>query len=191
LKVKLGDVAKAVAGTPGYALPGGIEPGMEATETVVMDSMTYSSGTAVAEVEVDVETGHVEIVNFVIGHDCGRIINPMMAEGQIMGGVAHGVGNALFEWMGFDEDANPITTNYGEYLLVSAPEMPKVKMVHHESPSPVNPLGVKGIGECGGVPTPSALVCAVENALEPFGVHVTEAPMTPSALLGMIRAATT
>jgi carbon-monoxide dehydrogenase large subunit len=189
LKVRLGDVAKAVGGTPGYALPGGIEPGMEATETIVNDAMTYASGTAVAEVELDIETGHVQIVNFVIGHDSGTVINPMIVEGQVFGGIAHGVGNALFEWMGYDSDANPITTNYGEYLLVSAPEMPPVTMVHHESPSPVNPLGVKGVGECGGVPTPAALVSAVENALAPFGVHVTEAPMTPSALLSMIQEA--
>lgn len=186
MKIGLADVAKAVAGTPGYTLPGGITPGMEATETVVMDAMTYASGTAVAEVEVDVETGHVRILNFVIGHDSGTVINPMIVDGQIYGGIAHGVGNALFEWMGFDEDAQPITTNFGEYLLVSAPEMPPVTLVHHESPSPVNPLGVKGVGECGGVPTPSAIVAAIENALEPFGVHVTDAPVTPSHLITLI-----
>jgi carbon-monoxide dehydrogenase large subunit len=186
MKIGLADVAKAVAGTPGYTLPGGITPGMEATETVVMDAMTYASGTAVAEVEVDIETGHVRILNFVIGHDSGTVINPMIVDGQIFGGIAHGVGNALFEWMGFDEDAQPITTNFGEYLLVSAPEMPPVTMVHHESPSPVNPLGVKGVGECGGVPTPSAIVAAIENALEPFGVHVTDAPVTPSHLIALI-----
>ncbi|MBT5050474.1 MAG: xanthine dehydrogenase family protein molybdopterin-binding subunit [Rhodospirillaceae bacterium] len=186
MKIGLADVAKAVAGTPGYTLPGGISPGMEATETVVMDAMTYASGTAVAEVEVDIETGHVRIVNFVIGHDSGTVINPMLVDGQIFGGIAHGVGNALFEWMGFDEDAQPITTNFGEYLLVSAPEMPPVTMVHHESPSPVNPLGVKGVGECGGVPTPSAIVAAIENALTPFDVHVTDAPVTPSHLIELI-----
>lgn len=186
MKIGLADVAKAVAGTPGYTLPGGISPGMEATETVVMDAMTYASGTAVAEVEVDIETGHVRILNFVIGHDSGTVINPMIVDGQIFGGVAHGVGNALFEWMGFDDDAQPITTNYGEYLLVSAPEMPPVTLVHHESPSPVNPLGVKGVGECGGVPTPSAIVAAIESALEPFGVHVTDTPVTPSRLIELI-----
>jgi carbon-monoxide dehydrogenase large subunit len=189
MKVGLGDIAKAVAGIPGYSLPGGISPGMEATETVVMDAMTYASGTAVAEVEVDVETGHVRIVNFVIGHDSGTVINPMIVEGQIFGGIAHGVGNALFEWMGYDQDAQPVTTNFAEYLLVSAPEMPPVTMVHHASPSPVNPLGVKGVGECGGVPTPSAIVAAIENALEPLGVHVTEAPVTPSGLIRLIQEA--
>jgi len=189
MKVTLGQVAKAVAGTPGYSLPGGIEPGMEATETVVMDAMTYASGTAVAEVEVDIETGGVRIVNFVLGHDSGTVINPMIVDGQVYGGIAHGVGNGLFEWMGYDEDAQPLTTNFAEYLLVSAPEMPPITLVHHESPSPVNPIGVKGVGECGGVPTPSAIVAAIENALEPFGVHVTEAPVTPSGLLRLIDAA--
>jgi carbon-monoxide dehydrogenase large subunit len=189
MKVTLGQVAKSVAGTPGYALPGGMEPGMEATETVVMDAMTYASGTAVAEVEVDIETGQVRILNFVLGHDSGTVINPMIVEGQVFGGIAHGVGNGLFEWMGYDEDAQPLTTNYGEYLLVSAPEMPPVTLVHHESPSPVNPLGVKGVGECGGVPTPSAIVAAIENALAPFGIHVTEAPVTPSHLMALIGAA--
>ena len=189
MKVRLGDIAKAVAGTPGYSLPGGIEPGMEATETVVMDAMTYASGTAVAEVEVDIETGHVAILNFVIAHDSGTVINPMLVDGQVFGGIAHGVGNALFEWMGYDSDAQPVTTNFAEYLLVSAPEMPPVTLVHHASPSPVNPLGVKGVGECGGVPTPAAIVAAIENALEPFSVHVTEAPVTPSHLLRLIREA--
>lgn len=189
MKVTLGQVAKAVAGTPGYALPGGIEPGMEATETLVMDAMTYASGTAVAEVEVDIETGQVRILNFVLGHDSGTVINPMIVEGQVFGGIAHGVGNGLFEWMGYDENAQPLTTNYAEYLLVSAPEMPPVTLVHHESPSPVNPLGVKGVGECGGVPTPSAIIAAIENALVPFGVHVTEAPVTPSGLMQLINAA--
>jgi len=187
MKVRLGDIAKAVAGTPGYTLPGGVSPGMEATETVVMDAMTYASGTAVAEVEVDVETGHVAILNFVICHDSGTVINPMLVDGQIWGGIAHGVGNALYEWMGYDADAQPVTTNFAEYLLVSAPEMPTATLLHHESPSPVNPLGVKGVGECGGVPTPSAIVAAIENALEPFGVHVTEAPVTPPALLRKIQ----
>jgi carbon-monoxide dehydrogenase large subunit len=161
---------------------------MEATETVVMDAMTYASGTAVAEVEVDIETGHVEILNFVIAHDSGTVINPMLVDGQVFGGIAHGVGNALFEWMGYDADAQPVTTNFAEYLLVSAPEMPPTTLLHHESPSPVNPLGVKGVGECGGVPTPSAIVAAIENALEPFGVHVTEAPVNPPALLRQIQA---
>ncbi len=188
LKIALGRVAHAVAGTPGYTLPGEVEPGMEATEYFVLDEMAYANGTAVAEVEVDVETGGVKILRYVIAHDCGRILHPVIVDGQIHGGAAHGIGNALYEWMGFDDDAQPVTTNLGEYLLVTATEMPPVDIVHLESPSPLNPLGVKGVGECGVVPAPAAIVSAVEDALAPFGVHLAQAPVSPAHLHGLISA---
>ena len=186
MKVTLKQIAKAVAGTPGYTLPGGIDPGMEATETVVLDNMAYSSGTAVAEVEVDIETGAVRVVNYVIAHDSGAIINPMMVDGQVLGGAAHGIGDALFEWMGYDGNAQPITTNFADYLLVSATEMPPVEIIHTGLPTPQNPIGVKGVGECGGVPAPSAIISALEDALSPFGVHLTRAPITPGEIVSLI-----
>lgn len=186
LKVTLGQVAHAVAGTPGYALPGGIEPGMEATEHVVLDNLAFACGTAVVEVEVDIETGGVEVLKYVISHDSGTIINPMIVDGQVQGGTAHGIGNTLFEWMGYDADANPVTTNFAEYLLVSATEMPNIEIIHHESPSPLNPLGVKGVGECGVVPAPSAIISAVEDALKPFHIHLTRAPLMPSDIIQAI-----
>ncbi len=186
MSVTLGQVAHAVAGTPGYALPGGIEPGMEATEHLVIDEMAYASGTTVAEVEVDIETGAVAIVKFVIAHDSGRIVNPMIVDGQIIGGAAHGVGNALFEIMRYDENAQPLTTNLAEYLLVGAPEMPHVDIVHQESPTPFNPLGVKGVGECGVTAAPAAIIAAVESALAPFGARISDAPITPSDIVEMV-----
>ena len=186
LEVTLGQVAHAVAGTPGYALPGGIEPGMEATEHVVLDNLAFACGTAVVEVEVDIETGGVEVLKYVIAHDSGTIINPMIVDGQVQGGTAHGIGNTLFEWMGYDADANPVTTNFAEYLLVSATEMPDIDIIHHESPSPLNPLGVKGVGECGVVPAPSAIISAVEDALKPFQIHLTRAPLMPSDIIQAI-----
>ena len=188
MKVSLGDVANAVAGTPGYSLPAGTEPGLEATENVVLDNLAFASGTNIIEVEVDPETGGVKINKFVLAHDSGVIINPMLADGQIFGSAAHGIGNSLFEWMGYDDDANPVTTNFAEYLLVSAPEMPNVQVIHQESPSPLNPLGVKGVGECGVVPTPAAVISAVENALQPFGVHIGKAPVSPAEIVGLIQA---
>ena len=97
---------------------------MEATEHVVIDAMSYANGTAVAEVEVDSETGAVALRNFVIAHDCGRVIHPQIVEGQILGGVAHGIGNTLFERMAFDADAQPLTTTLADYLLVTATDMP-------------------------------------------------------------------
>ncbi|HKA41504.1 MAG TPA: xanthine dehydrogenase family protein molybdopterin-binding subunit [Burkholderiales bacterium] len=187
ISIGLGRVAHTVAGTPGYALPGEVEPGMEATEYFVVDDMAYANGSAVAEVEVDVETGAVRIRRYVLAHDCGRIIHPAIVDGQILGGVAHGVGNALYEWMGFDETGQPATTNFGEYLLVTATEMPPVEIIHQESPSPLNPLGVKGVGECGVVPAPAAIISAIEDALTPFKVRLAQTPIFPAQLCALIR----
>ncbi|NKB21172.1 MAG: molybdopterin-dependent oxidoreductase [Alphaproteobacteria bacterium] len=189
LKVGLGKVAHAVAGTPGYALPGGIEPGMEATKNFMVDDLTFVNGTAAVEVEVDPETGKVSFLKYVIVHDCGTVVNPMIVEGQVIGGTAHGIGNTLFEWMGYDETAQPITTNFAEYLLVSAPEMPHIQMGHMESPTPLNPLGVKGVGECGVVPAPAAIISAVENALSPFGVFFDHVPLRPPEIVEKIQSA--
>jgi len=187
--IALGRVAHTVAGTPGYSLPGEIEPGMEATEYFVVDDMAYANGTAAAEVEVDVETGAVRILRYVVAHDCGRILDPASVDGQVLGGTAHGIGNALYEWMGFDENGQPVTTNLGEYLLVTATEMPRVETIHVESPSPLNPLGVKGVGECGVVPAPAAILSAVEDALSPFGVRVNQAPLFPARIVELVNAA--
>ena len=186
VKIGLGRIAHTVAGTPGYSLPGEIEPGMEATEYFVVDDMAYANGAAVAEVEVDVETGAVRILRYVIAHDCGRILHPLIVDGQILGGAAHGIGNALYEWMGYDDHAQPVTTNFGEYLLVTATEMPPVEIIHHESPSPLNPLGVKGVGECGVVPAPAAIISAIEDALSLFGVRVTRTPLFPRDIVSLI-----
>ena len=186
VKVSLGDLAHAMAGTPGYTLPGGMGPGLEATEHVILDSKAFASGTAVAEVEVDIETGGVVILNYVLAHDCGRIINPMLVDGQAIGGTAHGIGNALYEWMGYDENGQPLTTNLADYLLVTATEMPRIDLIHHCSPSPLNPLGVKGVGECGVVPAPGAIISAVEDALAPFGVHIDRAPISPPEIVALI-----
>jgi carbon-monoxide dehydrogenase large subunit len=180
------EIARSVAGTAGYTLPAGVSAGLEATEHVVIDDMAHANGTAVAEVEVDAETGAVKILKFIALHDCGRVLHPMIVDGQILGGTAHGIGNALFEWMGYDEDAQPVTTNLGEYLLITATEMPHIEIVHHESPTPLNPLGVKGIGECGVIPVAAALVSAIEDALTPFGVHLTNTPVFPPALVALI-----
>ncbi|HUZ75832.1 MAG TPA: xanthine dehydrogenase family protein molybdopterin-binding subunit [Stellaceae bacterium] len=189
LGVSLAEVARAVAGMPGYTLPPGVTPGLEATAHMVVDAMAYANGTAVAEVEVDIETGHVAILRLVLAHDCGRAINPMLVAGQISGGAAHGIGNALYEWMGFDADGQPSTVTLGEYLLVTASEMPPLVLVHQESPSPLNPLGVKGVGESGVIPTPAAIVAAIEDALSPFGVRIAQAPIRPHEIVALIAAA--
>jgi len=186
VKLDLGQAARSVAGTAGYTLPGGMAPGLEATEHVLIDAMAYANGTAVAEVEVDIETGAVRIAKLVFVHDCGRIIHPVIVEGQLLGGIAHGVGNALFEWMRYDENAQPITSTLADYLLVGATEMPPVELGHHESPTPLNPLGVKGVGECGVVPVAAALASAIEDALSPYNVRITRTPITPADLVSLL-----
>ncbi|MCS0496563.1 xanthine dehydrogenase family protein molybdopterin-binding subunit [Ancylobacter sp. MQZ15Z-1] len=184
--IGLGEVARALEGIAGYVLPGNLEPGLEATEQVIVHDMAFSNGSAVAEVEVDVETGHVQVLRYLLAHDCGQMINPMLVDGQVIGGIAHGIGNALFEWMGFDANAQPLTNNYGEYLLVTAPEMPSIELFHRESPSPLNTLGIKGVGESGVIPTPAVIASAVEDALQPFGVRISHAPLSPMDILDLI-----
>ena len=127
------------------------------------------------------------LLNYWVAHDCGTPINPMLVEGQIVGGVVHGIGNALFEHMKYDrESGQPLTTNFGEYLLPLATEMPPIHLEHMETPSPVNPLGVKGAGEGGTIPGISCIVSAVEDALKPLGVKINEYPISPERLLALI-----
>jgi carbon-monoxide dehydrogenase large subunit len=125
-------------------------------------------------------------VRYVVVHDCGHMINPTLVEGQIIGGVAHGIGNALMERMVYGPDGQPLTANYGEYLLPTAPGIPRIEIFHMESPTPLNPLGVKGTGESGTVPAAACIISAIEDALSPFGVRICEAPMTPMATLKLL-----
>ena len=182
----IGDVAAALAGQPGYAIPGGLPPGLESRINFEVDSMSYCNGSHVCEVLVDPETGAVEIVRYVVVHDCGHMINPTLVEGQIIGGVAHGIGNALMERMVYGPDGQPLTANYGEYLLPTSPGIPRIEIFHMESPTPLNPLGVKGTGESGTVPAAACIISAIEDALSPFGVRICEAPMTPMATLKLL-----
>jgi len=187
LRVSFADVVRAASGTPGYQLPKDIAPGMEVTEHVVIDPMTYSNGSAVAEVEVDIETGEVMARRIVFVHDCGNVINPMIVDGQVVGGAVHGLGNALFERMCFDAGGQPLTTTLADYLLPMAAEVPAIEMIHMCSPTPLNPLGIKGVGESGVLPIAAAVASAIEDALAPFGVEVTQAPVSPVDVLAMIK----
>jgi len=180
-------LAKTTAGLPGFKLPvEDIGPSLEATESVIINDMVFSNGCAVVEVDVDIETGLVEVRKLVLAHDCGRVVNPMLVDGQLMGGIAHGLGNALFEQMGFDQNAQPVTITFADYLLVSAAEMPGIKLLHNESPSPLNELGVKGVGESGVIPVIAAIASAVEDALSPFATKIHQAPLTPAVLWNLI-----
>lgn len=186
IKVSLREVAKAMTGSPGFVLPGNLPPGIDATESVVINAMTYANGTAIAEVEVDLGTAEVKVTRIVLVHDAGKLINPTIVDGQLTGAIAHGIGNALYEWMGYGDDGQPLTTNLADYLLVTATEMPSIELSHRESPTPLNPLGVKGVGESGVIPIPAAIASAVENALSPFGVRIRQVPIRPTDLAALL-----
>lgn len=188
--VPLATIARKLKGAPGYALPaGGTEPGLEATEHFQSDAQAYSNAFHVCEAEVDPGTGGFRITRYIAVQDSGRLINPLIAEGQVHGGIVHGIGNAMFEWMRYDDEAQPLTTTFADYLLATATEVPHIEVLFHETPSPMNPLGVKGIGESATIPVAAAVIAAVEDALAPFGVRIAEAPLTPVRVAELLDAA--
>jgi len=189
-EITLARLLQSTKGTPGFTSPDGEQPGLAVTNYFTPSQSTFSNATHVVEVEVDIELGRVEIVRYVVGHDCGRMINPMIVEGQIQGGVAHGIGNALYEFMDYDALGNPQTVTLEEYLLPAALDVPKVEIVTMQSPSPLNPLGIKGAGESGTIPAAAAIISAVENALRPLGVHIQRQPIDAQHLVELITAAT-
>jgi aerobic carbon-monoxide dehydrogenase large subunit len=189
LKRDLGELARAVNGSIGFPLPGGIAAGLFATSNFQVQGTPFSSGTHVAEVEVDPETGRVEVVRYTVVHDCGRVLNSEIVDGQVLGGVAHGIGAAIFEWMQYAESGQPLTVNYADYLLPTADVVPQIRIVHMETPSPLNPLGVKGAGEGGTIGAPAAIASAVEDALRPFNVCIRYLPITPARIYAGIQAA--
>jgi carbon-monoxide dehydrogenase large subunit len=185
----LAEVA-TVASTPrpGYAMPAGMDPGLEATAYVSVSQSTYSSGAHAAVVEVDPETGLVKILRYVAVDDCGTVINPMIVEGQVHGGIAHGIGNALLEEVVYDGAGQLMTGTLMEYALPRAADVPTFEVHHVVTPSPLNPLGVKGAGEGGTLPAPAAIANAVADALRPLGVEVTEMPLTCERLWRRVQA---
>jgi len=185
--VTLRMVAEAVSGVPGYSLPGTFEPGLEEMRNFIPPGLTYGMGCHAVEVEVDIATCGVRVLRYIVVNDSGRVINPMIVEGQIVGGVAHGIGNALFELMAYDEQAQPMTTTFADYLLPSSTDVPNIEVILAGYPSPLNPLGVKGVGESGCVPAAGAIVSAIESALEPFGVRINEYPVTPAGLFNLMK----
>jgi carbon-monoxide dehydrogenase large subunit len=149
----------------------------------------YSASAHVCILDVDPDTGEVTIVRYVVGHDCGNVINPLIVEGQILGGVAHCLSNALYEEAMYDEQGQNLASSFLDYPLPSAREMPRVEMFHLTTPSPINPLGVKGAGEAGTLPVPAAVANAVEDALRPFGARVNRLPLNPARISDLVHSA--
>jgi aerobic carbon-monoxide dehydrogenase large subunit len=170
----------------GFMVDHSVEPGLEATVYYSPRRSTHSNGVHVAVVKVDEETGHVEVQKYAVAHDCGTIINPMLVDGQIHGGVAHGIGNALYEEVLHDEDGQVLNASYMDYYLPGAMEVPRMDVAHIETPTPLNPLGCKGAGEGGTIPSPAAIALAIQDALSDLKVKVDRLPVTPEALLNLI-----
>jgi CO/xanthine dehydrogenase Mo-binding subunit len=140
-------------------------------------------------VEVDTETMMVKIKRYVIAHDCGTVINPLILDGQVHGGVELGIGNSFFEKLVIDEGGQLQNASLMDYLIPRATDMPKIEIAHLSTPSPLNPVGIKGVGEAGAIPTPSAFVQAVENALQDYHVQILEAPLSPNRLFEIVNEA--
>ena len=173
----IGEVAFAAYVPHNY--PEGVEPGL--TETAFYDPLNFSfpAGAHICEVEVDPDTGEVEIVNYTAVDDFGTVINPMIVEGQVHGGVAHGVGQALLEACVYDDDGQLVSGSYMDYTMPRADDLPNSFVVETtETPSPLNPLGVKGCGEAGAIAAPAAVINAVVDALAPLGVTDVAMPAT-------------
>ena len=188
--VTLGEIANySISGIGGPPLPKGSQPGLDSEEYFKPDVPAYAYGAHVAVVEVDPETGFVEILRYIAGHDCGRMVNPMLVDGQIHGGVAHGIGDALIEELAFDENGTPQASTFLDYLLPLSTDIPPIETVHLESPCPTNPLGIKGCGEGGTIGALPAVASAVEDALKPLGVTVNRSLLAPSKLHALIKQA--
>ena len=186
--ILLGEIAAVAGGrVPASPLPGGIEPGLEATHYFSPPRPTYANGAHVAVVQIDPETGFVRVLGYIVVHDCGKVINPMIVDGQIHGGVAHGIGDCLYENIIYDEDGQLLTTSYLTYLVPTATEVPEILTEHLEVPSPFNPLGVKGVGEAGTIGAPAAVANAIEDALCSLGVKIREFPLIPNRIWELIQ----
>jgi len=182
--LSLAELAAACA--PGSPLPDGMTPGLEATHYFLAPRPTFASGLHVAVVEIDRDTGVVSIVDYAAVSDAGRLINPLIVEGQIHGGFAQGLGGALYEELAYDVSGQPRTQTLLEYTMPSAEQVPPLKIANVVTPSPLNPLGVKGVGEGGALAPPAAIAAAVEDALSRFGARITSTPIRSESLLRLM-----
>jgi carbon-monoxide dehydrogenase large subunit len=200
--VSIADVATAAI-VRTVDLPPDIERGLEATATYeppglehradelgrINGAAAWANATHAAVVKVDLETGEVEIVDYLVTHDCGPIINPPIVDGQVQGGVAQGIGGTLYENLVYSDEGQPLAASFMDYLIPTATEIPAMAIEHFESPSPNMPLGVKGVGEGGIIGVPGAVGNAIANALAEFGIEIDSTPYSPLAVRARIREA--
>ncbi len=186
--VTIGEIAK-VAHLRMDGLPPGVDPLLDATATYepAIGTGVFSYATHGAVVAVDPETGFIELLDFAVAEDCGTMVNPMIVEGQIRGGVVQGIGTALYEEIPYDEAGQPLTGTLADYLLPGAAELPAIKIAHLHTPAAATEYGMKGMGEGGAVAPPAAIANAVRDALSALGAEVNETPITPRRVLAAIR----
>jgi carbon-monoxide dehydrogenase large subunit len=185
-RVALADVARRAIHEP-HLLSPELEPALEATRRYRAPSPgSFTNSVHAAVAEVDPDTGEVRLERYVVVEDCGRIVNPTIVEGQVHGGVAQGVGGALLEQVVHDEDGQLLTASLMDYLLPGFTEVPRIEVIHMESPSPQTLGGFKGMGEGGAINAPAAVVGAVTDALSPFGVVADHTPVTPDWIAAQV-----
>ncbi|WP_200827496.1 xanthine dehydrogenase family protein molybdopterin-binding subunit [Thermomonospora echinospora] len=186
--LSLAEIA-AIAYLQPESLPPGMPAGLEASGRYRAESMIIlANATHLCTCEVDVTTGRVTLLRYIVSEDCGPMINPSVVEGQIAGGTVQGIGGALYEHLAYDADGNPVTGTFMDYLLPTAAEVPIIEYGHVETPGP-GPGGYKGVGEGGAIGAPPAVINAVADALAPFGVHITRLPLTPESIVTLVRRA--
>lgn len=186
--ISLGELARRANPLRGAVRPG-TEPGLEATDYFGPERGATASGVHGIILEVDIETMQVKIHRYVVVHDCGKVINPMILEGQIQGGVAQGIGNAFYEQLHWDENGQLLNASLMDFLIPTADVVPKVELDHIETPSPLNPMGVKGAGEAGAIPVGPLFAQAIEDALADYGIEVNEIPLSPNRLFELVQEA--
>jgi aerobic carbon-monoxide dehydrogenase large subunit len=179
----------ALATFAAHDLPPGLEPSLDSDATFDPDNFSYPHGTHLCAAEVDTETGMVTIRSYVAVDDVGKVVNPLIVEGQVHGGLAQGIAQALYEEAVYDEDGNLLTTTMADYLLPSAADLPSYSTDRTETPATTNPLGVKGVGEAGTIASTPAVVNAIVDALRPFGVQDVTMPCTPERVWRALEAA--
>src|SRR3990172_5369472 len=185
LSISLGELASLANPIRGAVEPG-TEPGLEATAYFGPKYGGTAFGTHAMILEVDAETMMVEIKRYVVVEDCGTVINPLILEGQIHGGVAMGIGNAYYEKLVYDENAQLLNASLMDYIIPTATEVPRIVVGHQETPSPLNPLGTKGAGEAGTIPVPALFAQALENALPEYNLEILETPLSPNRLFELL-----
>ncbi|MBE7536748.1 MAG: xanthine dehydrogenase family protein molybdopterin-binding subunit [Anaerolineales bacterium] len=184
--ISLSDLA-ALANPLRGAVEPGTEPGLEATAYYGPQYGPTAFGVHAMIAEIDAETMMIKILRYVVTEDCGTILNPLILEGQIHGGVALGLGNAYYEKLHFDENAQLLNASFMDYLLVGSTEMPRIEVHHLETRSPLNELGTKGVGEAGAIPVPALFAQTMEDALYDYNLEIRETPLNPNRLFGIAR----